>query len=289
MEFGLSQSPVHLLVSCPDARGLIAAITGFLSSHRANVLDLDQHTDSSEGWFFARVAFDPGECDVGLDRLMEMWGQEAMRHRMSWRMHDTRQRRRVAILAGTRDHCLRELLWRCEDGELDCEVGLVISNHDDLRSLVERFGVAFHHLPVTSETRSDQERSILSLLGEQGIDLVVLARYMQVLSPAVVREYPNRILNIHHSFLPAFAGSKPYHQAFDRGVKVIGATCHYVTEVLDDGPIVEQSVVPVNHRDTLDDLIRKGSDLERSALVTGVRLHLQDRVLVHGRRTIVFH
>ncbi len=284
----MSTHPVHLLVSCPDSSGLVSAMTGLLAEQRINILDLDQHTDSAENWFFARVAFDLAGSDVALPDLIKLWQPIAESRNMSWRLHDTEQRRRMAILVGQRDQCGRELLWRWEDGQLDCDIPLVISNHPDARDHVERFGVPFHVLPVSREKSAEQERDIRSLLEQHNVDLVVLARYMQILSPQFVNWLPNRIINIHHSFLPAFAGSKPYHQAFARGVKVIGATCHYVTEELDAGPIIEQAVVPVNHRDTLEDLIRKGADLERSALVTGVRLHLQNRVLVHGRRTVVF-
>ncbi len=280
--------PVHLLVSCPDSKGLVSAMTGFLASHDLNVLDLDQHTDSQEDWFFARIAFDLSGSGP-LPDLIELWRPIAESHDMSWRLHDTAERRRMAILVGKGDQCCRELLWRWEDGQLDCDIPLVISNHPDAAKHVERFDVPFHVLPVSAETRREQERAIRTLIQEHDVELVVLARYMQILSADFVASMPNRIINIHHSFLPAFAGSKPYHQAHARGVKVIGATCHYVTEELDAGPIIEQAVVPVNHRDTLDDLVRKGSDLERSALVSGVRLHLQDRVLVHGRRTVVFH
>ena len=284
----MSERIVHLLVSCPDARGLVASMTGFLAGHGANVLDLDQHTDPAEQWFFARVAFDLAGCDVSLDEMTELWSAVADGHGMAWRMHDTQKRRRMAVLVGKREHCLRELLWRWEDGHLACDLPLVISNHGDMEVMVKRRGLAFHVLPVTPQTRDQQERQILQLLDEHEIDLVVLARYMQILSADFVQRMPNRIINIHHSFLPAFAGSKPYHQAQARGVKVIGATCHYVTEELDAGPIIEQALIRVNHRDTIDDMILKGADLERSALITGVRLHLENRVLVHGRRTVVF-
>lgn len=285
----MAEHRVHLLVSCPDAKGLVASMTGFLASQGANILDLDQHTDGEEGWFFARVAFDLSDCTLSLADLKTQWETVASRHRMTWQMHDKADRRRVAVLVSKRDHCLRELLWRWEDGELDCDIPLIISNHAEAERTARRAGLTFHHLPVDRESRDEHERRMLDLFSQHRIDFVVLARYMQVLSPAFVRALPNRIINIHHSFLPAFAGSKPYHQAYACGVKVIGATCHYVTEELDTGPIIEQAVTRTDHRDTLADLIRKGADLERSALVAGVQLHLHDRVLVHGRRTIVFH
>lgn len=241
-------------------------MTGFLASHDLNILDLDQHTDSQEEWFFARIAFDLSARHGSLPELIELWRPIAESHNMSCRFHDTAEQRRMAILVGKRDQCCRELLWRWEDGQLDCDIPLVISNHPDAAKLVERFNVPFHVLPVSADTCSEQENAIRRLLDEHDVDLVVLARYMQILSADFVAAMPNRIINIHHSFLPAFAGSKPYHQAHARGVKVIGATCHYVTQELDAGPIIEQAVVPVNHRDTLKDLVRKGSDLERSAL-----------------------
>ncbi len=279
---------VNLLVSCPDASGLIAVMTRFLASHDINILDLDQHSDPQEQWFFARAAFDLTGCDVSLEHLVHNWTPIADTHRMTWRMHDRSQRRRVAILVSKREHCLRELLWRWEDHQLDCDIAFIASNHPDPRRRAERHDLPFHHLPVTPETRDEQESAILALVEEHGIDVVVLARYMRILSPRVVQALPHRIINIHHSFLPAFAGPRPYHQALERGVKLIGATCHYVTEKLDAGPIIEQAIARVDHRDTVEDLIRKGADLERAALVTGLRLHLQDRVLLHGRRTIIF-
>jgi len=280
----VSERHVHLLVSCPDASGLVAAITGLLAAHRINVLDLDQHTDLAQNWFFARVAFDLSDSQVSLADLTKLWQELAEARDMSWRIHDTAGRRKMAILLGKRDHCCRELLWRWQDGQLDCDIPLVISNHPDARESVARFGVPFHVVPYSV----DHESQILGLLDQHDIDLVVLARYMRILSGDFVLTMPGRIINIHHSFLPAFAGPKPYHRAYASGVKVIGATCHYVTEQLDAGPIIEQAVVQVDHRDSVDDLIRKGADLERSALVSGVRLHLQNRVLVHGDRTIVF-
>ncbi len=279
-----AQHHAHLLVSCPDAQGLVAAITSFLASHQLNILDLDQHTDPIENWFFARVAFDLTGCDISLAQVTTLWKPIAQTHQMTWRIHDTRDRRKMAILLSQRDHCCRELLWRWQDGELDCDIPLVISNHPDARTVVERFGIPFHEIPYDANHMS----RVRALLEKHQIDLVALARYMRILPPDFVEQMPNRIINIHHSFLPAFAGPKPYEQAYVRGVKVIGATCHYVTEALDAGPIIEQAVVQINHRDTLQDIIRKGADLERSAMVTGIRLHLQNRVLVHGRRTIVF-
>lgn len=279
---------IRLLVSCPDQKGLVAAITEFVASRGGNILDLDQHTDPDERMFFARLVIDLSELTVSADAFSQQWDQVGSQFQMTWSVHVASELRNVAILVGKMDHCLREMLWRWEAGELACRIPLVVSNHADVEPMVTRRQVAFCHLPVTAETKDEQEGRILSLLDEYDIDLVVLARYMQILSPSFVERYSNRIINIHHSFLPAFAGARPYHQAYQSGVKIIGATCHYVTATLDAGPIIEQAIARVNHRDTVGDMIRKGKDLERSALLTGVRHHLDDRIIVHQNRTIVF-
>jgi formyltetrahydrofolate deformylase len=199
-----------------------------------------------------------------------------------------REKRRLAIFVSKYNHCLQEILWRHELGEFDAEIAVIISNHLDLSSLAERYHIPFHVFPITRDNKTHQESKELKLLKQENIDTVVLARYMQVLSPKYVEKYPHRIINIHHSFLPAFAGGNPYKQAYERGVKIVGATCHYVTDVLDEGPIIEQDIIRISHKDSLEDLIRKGRDLERLVFARGVRLHLQDRVLVHGRKTVVF-
>ncbi len=279
---------IRLLVSCPDRKGLVAAITEFVASRGGNILDLDQHTDPDERMFFTRVVIDLSELTVSADAFSREWEQIASKFQMTCSTHVASQLRNVAILVGKMDHCLRELLWRWEAGELACRIPLVISNHPDVEPVVTRRGVEFCHLPITAETKPEQEQRIVSLLDEHDIDLVVLARYMQILSPGFVEQYTNRVINIHHSFLPAFAGARPYHQAYQSGVKIIGATCHYVTATLDAGPIIEQAIARVNHRDTVGDMVRKGKDMERSALLTGVGLHLNDRVIVHQNRTIVF-
>ncbi len=279
---------IRLLVSCPDQKGLVAAITEFVASRGGNILDLDQHTDPDERMFFTRVVIDLADLTVSTDAFAEQWEHVASRFQMTWSTHVASRHRRVAVLVSKMDHCLRELLWRWEAGELPCRIPVVISNHADLEPIVTRRQVAFEHLPITPETKPEQEQQIESLLEQHGVDLVVLARYMQILSPGFVERYANRIINIHHSFLPAFAGARPYHQAYQAGVKIIGATCHYVTATLDAGPIIEQAIARVDHRDTVGDMIRKGKDLERSALLTGVRLHLDDRIIVHQNRTIVF-
>jgi formyltetrahydrofolate deformylase len=278
----------RLLVACPDAKGLVADITRFIAEHGGNVLDLDQHTDPDDRMFFARVVFDLCDLDISLTDFESRWKPVADGRHMQWRIHDATIPRRVAILVGKTDHCLRELLWRWEDGELPCDIAFVAGNHDTLAPLVKRYDLIFHHVPADANARDDHESRLTDLIDDASVDVVVLARYMRILSPDFVARYPSRVINIHHSFLPAFAGARPYHQAHLRGVKLIGATCHFVTDELDAGPIIEQATAHVGHRDTVSDLIRKGKDLERSALLNGLRLHLQDRVIVHGSRTIVF-
>lgn len=280
----------RLLVTCPDAPGIVAAVSGFLRNHGANITALDQHsTDPEGGTFFLRAEFTTPHLDLAADALETAFGRVvAEPFAMDWRIEYASRRQRVALMVSKFDHALLELLWLWRRGELDAEVPLVVSNHDDLRAEVERFGVAYHHIPVTKDTKAEAEAQTLALFDEAGVDLVVLARYMQILSPAFVGRYPGRILNIHHSFLPAFVGADPYRQAFERGVKVIGATAHYVTEDLDEGPIIEQGVARVTHRQSVEDLKRLGQSLERDVLARAVRWHLEGRVLIHGNKTVVF-
>lgn len=285
----MSPDTVRLLISCPDTRGIIAAVANFVALHDGNILDADQHTDADHGEFFMRIEIDPAGFGLSARTFVGAWQPLADRFGMQWRVHWGDRRKRMVILVSKLDHCLQDLLWRWRTGELPVDIAMVISNHPDLGLAVEGSGLEFHHIPVDAATRDKSETAIRALIEDSAADFVVLARYMQVLSPAFVAAYPRRIINIHHSFLPAFAGSKPYHQAFERGVKIIGATSHYVTDVLDDGPIIAQSTLPVDHRDSVSDLIRKGRDLERSVLATAVRLQIQDRILVNRNKTIVFH
>ncbi|MCB9838660.1 MAG: formyltetrahydrofolate deformylase [Phycisphaeraceae bacterium] len=275
-----------LLIDCPDRPGLIAEVTGVVGALGGNIIDADQHTDAESGRFFMRLAIERNGVDrpaleSGVAMIAE---QRAMRWRLDWR--DSAPR--IAVLVSRQGHCLADLLFRWRTGELDGEIALVIGNHDDHRALVESAEIPFHHLPVTPATKPQQEARIEELLDKHGIGCVVLARYMQILSEDFVARWSERIINIHHSFLPAFAGARPYHRAFDRGVKIIGATSHYVTGDLDEGPIIAQATTSVGHRDTIDDLIRKGRDLERIVLADAVRAHLQDRILVSGNKTVVF-
>lgn len=286
------QNTARLLISCPDKPGIVAAVSQFLYSHGANVLDSSQHsTDPTGGTFFMRMAFYLEDLDVTRKQFERAFADVVAKpFAMNWRVSYADVTPRMAILVSKYDHCLLELLWRWRSGDIALEIPVVISNHDDLRSLCESFGVPFVHLPVSKDTKPQQEAEMMqqldSVLGEQ--DFIVLARYMQILSPSFVAHYPKRIINIHHSFLPAFVGANPYKHAYERGVKLIGATAHYVTDDLDEGPIIEQDVARVSHRDSVKDLVRIGREIERTVLARAVEAHVSDRVLVYGNKTIVF-
>lgn len=274
-----------VLISCPDQKGIVAAVAQMLFALGANIVDSDQHTDRVAQMFFQRLRF---ETDASRAVLEQALTSLAPRFSMSWRLRLGGVVPRVALFCSKQEHCLYDLLIRYRAGELPCEVALVISNHETLRHVASHFDVPFHHLPISAESKPAQEAAALGLLEENRVDLVVLARYMQVLSAGFVARYPSRIINIHHSFLPAFVGANPYRQAYEKGVKLIGATAHYVTAELDQGPIIEQAVVHCSHRDHPEDLVHKGKDLEKRALARAVRLHLEDRILVYGGKTVVF-
>ncbi|MDX1649694.1 MAG: formyltetrahydrofolate deformylase [Myxococcota bacterium] len=277
-----------LLVTCPDARGIVAALAQVLHGHGANILDADQHTDPEAGKFFQRIRVDLSDLITDRVSLERALGEVAGRFGMEWRIAYGGELLRTAIFVSRYDHCLWDLLLRHRAGELHCEIPLVVSNHPDLEPVARQFGIEYRVFPVTKETKAAQEAAEIALLEERGIDLVVLARYMQILSKGFVERFPARIINIHHSFLPAFMGGRPYHQAHARGVKLIGATAHYATTDLDEGPIIEQDVVRTSHRDAVPDLVRKGRDLERTVLARAVRCHLEHRVLVYDNKTVVF-
>jgi formyltetrahydrofolate deformylase len=277
-----------LLVSCPDRRGIVAALAQVLYGHGANILDSDQHTDTVAGLFFQRIRFDLTELQTDRRTLEQALAEVGARFAMNYRLVYAARAKRVALFVSRYDHCLYDLLLRHRAGELACEMAMIVSNHPDLERVAREFGVRFELFPVTPATKSDVEQRELSLLQAEAIDLVVLARYMQILGRELVEPLSDRIINIHHSFLPAFVGGKPYHQAYERGVKLIGATAHYATPNLDEGPIIEQDVVRSSHRDSIEDLVRKGRDLEKVVLARAVRLHLEDRVLVYGNKTVVF-
>jgi formyltetrahydrofolate deformylase len=277
-----------LLISCPDAKGEVATIADFVFRHGGNILHADEHGDEESGLFLMRVEFDPKDFDVPLADFGKYFSPVADAYAMKWRLAQSSNRLRMVIFVSKYDHCLVDLLYRHQSGELACEIPLIISNHADNQAVADFYKIPYIVVPVTKENKQAAEKQVHDLIAEHKPDFMVLARYMQILSNDFVNRYPQRIINIHHSFLPAFVGARPYHQAFERGVKLIGATSHYVTEVLDDGPIIEQDVVRVSHRDTVEDLIRKGRDLEKVVLSRAVRSHVENRVLVYGNKTVVF-
>lgn len=280
----MTNSTAHLatlLVSCPDRKGLVASLAQTLYGHGANILDADQHTDPLAGMFFQRIRFDMSSLTTDRISLEAAIREVAGRFGMAWRLAWGHERKRVAIFVSRYDHCLYDLLLRHRAGELDCDMAAVLSNHGDLAPIAAQFGVPFH------QHQAKDEAAIQAVLDGARIDTIVLARYMQILSPDFVARWPARIINIHHSFLPAFMGADPYRRAYERGVKLVGATAHYVTDELDEGPIIEQAVVRCTHRDTVDDLVRKGRDLEKVVLAQALRWHLDDRVLVYAGKTVV--
>jgi formyltetrahydrofolate deformylase len=278
-----------LLISCPDRKGLVAAISDFVFRHSGNILHADEHADEGSNLFLMRVEFDPANFDIPLADFSKYFSATAEKFEMQWRLARSDYRPRMVVLVSKYDHCLVDLLYRHKSGELSCDIPLIISNHPDNQPIADFYRVPFVVVPVTKDNKLEAESRILELITRNNFDFLVLARYMQVLSNQFVQRFPQRIINIHHSFLPAFVGAKPYHQAFTRGVKLIGATSHYVTEVLDDGPIIEQDVIRISHRDSLDDLLQKGRDLEKVVLSRGVRWHIENRVLLYGNKTVVFN
>lgn len=279
---------ITLLVSCPDQPGIVAAISQFIFEHGGNILESDQYsTNKQECTFFMRVSFAEAGFLLTPQQLNDAFQPIAERFHMEWSVSYSRRLKRAAILVSKLDHCLTDLLWRWKSGELNVDLAFVLSNHPDLEELARMYGVPYYHFPVRREQRREDQQRMLEFIEGQ-VDFLILARYMQILEPFVVQEYPRRIINIHHSFLPAFVGANPYQRAFDRGVKLIGATAHYVTESLDEGPIIAQDVIHCNHRDTTEELVRKGSDVERRVLADAVRLHAEDRVLVYENKTVVF-
>jgi formyltetrahydrofolate deformylase len=277
-----------VLWSCPDQKGLVARLTHFIFEHGGNILDLDEHVDAEEQRFFLRIAWAVSDKNDGEEELKKKFAPLAQEYQAIYNIRFEHHKRKLALFVSKYNHCLQEILWRYEIGEFNAEIVLIISNHHELEHLAQRYNIPFSVFPVTKDNKREQEVKELALLKQNNIDTIVLARYMQVLSPEFIAQYRHSVINIHHSFLPAFAGSNPYKQAFERGVKIVGATSHYVTEVLDEGPIIAQDIIRISHKDSLEDLIRKGRDLERLELAHALRLHLQDRVLVHGNKTVVF-
>jgi formyltetrahydrofolate deformylase len=285
---------VVLLIDCPDRKGLVARVSSLLYARGANILHADQHQDHELGLFFMRVEFtlnggsNSAPPDSAVDEFKEIFAPLAAELKMRWQISSTTRKPRVALFCSQYLHCMADLLHRWHSGELDCEIQVIVSNHRAVEPLAGFYGIHFEHIPVTPTTRAEAERKQLEILAHHGIELVVLARYMQILSPEFVANYPSSIINVHHSFLPAFTGARPYHAAHARGVKLIGATSHYVTEVLDDGPIIEQDVARISHRDQVEDLVARGRDLERIVLSRAVRWHLDRRILCYGNKTVVF-
>lgn len=283
----MASSTATLLISCPDQQGLVAKIANFIYSNGGNIIHADQHTDFTAGLFITRIEWQLQGFNLPRELIGPAFAAIAQPLQAQWQLHFSDPVPRLAIWVSKQDHCLNDLLWRQRSGEFQAEIGLIISNHETLRDVAEQFKIDYHYVPITKETKAEQEAKQLQILHDYRIDLVILAKYMQVLSADFIEKFP-KVINIHHSFLPAFAGANPYQRAYERGVKIIGATAHYVTADLDEGPIIEQDVVRVSHRDEVQDLIRKGKDLERMVLARAVRSQVQNRVLVYGNRTVVF-
>jgi formyltetrahydrofolate deformylase len=279
----------RLVVSCPDRVGIVAAVSGFLAEHGAWIIEASQHSDAVNGWFFMRYEIRADSLPFNIDALREAFATIAQRFEMSWQINDTDVPKKVVLMASRLDHCLSDLLHRWRSREMLFDIPCVISNHEDLRDFVEWHGIRYFHVPVSKDDKQAAFDEVSRVVDECGADVVVLARYMQILPPTLCSKYSGQVINIHHSFLPSFVGAKPYHKALERGVKLVGATCHYVTEDLDAGPIIEQDVIRVSHDDDIDDLIRLGRDVEKSVLARGLRYHLEDRVLIHGNKTVVFN
>jgi formyltetrahydrofolate deformylase len=277
-----------LSLSCPDQVGIVAAVSGFMAAHKGWITEANHHADETSQRFFMRQEVLADSLDLDYETLQHEFGKLAQRFDMDWRISDSSRKKRVVIMVSRQEHCLYDLLARWQSKELDIDIPCVISNHDTFKGFVEWHGIPFHHVPVTQESKEAAYAKVMSLFEDARGDVMVLARYMQILSPTMCEAYPGQIINIHHSFLPSFVGAKPYHQAFARGVKLIGATCHYVTSELDQGPIIEQDVIRIDHSDAPDDMVRYGKDIEKTVLARGLRYHLEDRVITHGNKTVVF-
>jgi formyltetrahydrofolate deformylase len=277
-----------LLISCQDKKGIVAEISHFISTYNGNIIHSDQHNDDASNTFFMRIEWDLSGFTIPKEKVAQAFESIALKFEMNWELKFTSEKTKIAIFVSKYDHCLYELLLRNRAGELEADIVQIVSNHEDARVIAEYFEIPYAVYKITKDTKREQEDKEFELLDSKGAELIVLARYMQVLSPEFEAHFRNRIINIHHSFLPAFIGAKPYHQAYARGVKIIGATCHYVTEDLDQGPIIEQDVARISHRDTVEDLVTKGKNLEKLVLSRGVKLHLEHKVHVFGNKTVVF-
>ena len=284
-----SSNNAVLLISCPDKKGIVLVVTEFLYKNKANIVHLGQHVDSTDDHFFMRVEWELDDFVIPKEKVAEYFKTLiADQYNMEWQLFFTEKKPKMALFVTKMSHCLYDILSRVKSGEWDVEIPFIVSNHESLRPIADRFDIPYHYMPVTKANKKEVEAAQLKMLKDAEVDFIVLARYMQIISDDFITHYPNKIINIHHSFLPAFPGAKPYHSAFNRGVKIIGATSHYVTADLDAGPIIEQDVVRINHSNTIPDMIRKGKDLEKLVLSRGIWHHLKNRVVVHNNKTIVF-
>ena len=277
-----------LVISCPDKVGIVAAVSRFVADRGGSLTESNHHTDVQQGWFFMRNVISAKSLNVSLAAFREEFVPLAREHEMDWTLRDNNELQRVVLLASHASHCLADILHRWKSGDLACQIPCVISNHENLRSMVEWHGIPFHYVPVPKEDKSEAFQRMPGIIERHRAETIVLARYMQIIPPQLCEEYAGRLINIHHSFLPSFIGANPYLRAYERGVKLIGATCHYVTQDLDEGPIIEQDVIRVNHSCGKDDMVRLGRDVEQSVLSRGLRYHLEDRVIIRGNRTVVF-
>jgi formyltetrahydrofolate deformylase len=278
-----------LLMHCPDSQGIVAKVTEFLDNNNGNIVELAQHVDREEGVFYMRITWELEKFLIPEEKIGDFFGtQIAAKYNMTWNIYFSDYTHRMALFVSKMSHCLYDILARYKANEWNVEIPLIISNHENLRPVAEAFGIPFHYFPINSENKLEQEKKVHELLSKNNIHFIVLARYMQILSDNFIKKYPNKVINIHHSFLPAFPGAKPYHSAYKRGVKIIGATSHYVTADLDEGPIIEQDVTRVSHEDSIENLVSKGRDLEKIVLSRAINLHLQHRLLVYNNRTVVF-
>lgn len=278
----------RLTISCPDRVGIVAKVGEFVSSQGGWIVEANHYADPVSGWFFMRHCIKANSLPFGLEEFKQKFVSIAEEFEMDWQINDSAQAKKIILMASKESHCLSDLLHRVHSKELFCDIPCVISNHDDLRSMVEWHGIPFFHVPVDKANKQEHFDRVKNIITEHKADSIVLARYMQILPAEICQQYTGQVINIHHSFLPSFAGAKPYHQAAERGVKLIGATCHYVTEELDAGPIIDQDVMRISHRDSIEDTVRLGKDVEKRVLARGVRSHVEDRVLLHGNKTIVF-
>ncbi|WP_044413717.1 formyltetrahydrofolate deformylase [Thiomicrospira microaerophila] len=278
----------RLVMSCPDQVGIVARVASFIAEQGGTIVEANHHTDAGNGWFFMRHEILANSLPLGMEDFKTKFAPIANQFNMTWFMTDSDQPKRIALFASKESHCLADLMYRWHEKDLPGEIVCVIANHQDLRSMVEWYNIPFHHVPVTPDTKPQAFAEAERLVQHYQADLVVLARYMQILPPQMCADYAGRVINIHHSFLPSFVGAKPYHQAYERGVKLIGATCHYVTEELDAGPIIDQDVIRVSHAHSIEEMRRQGRDVEKTALARGLRYHLEDRVIIHGNKTVVF-